>query len=99
MTWLTLSGKISSGFNAWMRQRGRIHFTEDACSDAVLEAAAELIRTDRRGTEYGAIRPGLAEYIDLLKVVTELYAGDHDGQRQALEEVSQFVRRKQGKVF
>ncbi len=86
-------------FNTWMHQRGRIHFTEDACSDAVLEEAAELIRTDRRGTEYGAIRPGLAEYIDLIRVVTELHAGDYVGQLQALNEVSQFVRRKQGKVF
>ena len=67
--------------------------------DKVLEEAAELIRTDRRGTEYGAIRPGLAEYIDLLRVVTELHGGDHDGQLRALNDVSQFVRRKQGKVF
>jgi MoxR-like ATPase len=86
-------------FNTWMRQRGRIHFTEDECSDTVLNNAAELIRTDRRGTEYGAIRPGLAEYIDLLRVVTELHEGDHNKQLQALNEVSQFVRRKQGKVF
>jgi MoxR-like ATPase len=89
----------NSSFNTWMRQRGRIHFTEDECSDAVLTNAAELIRTDRRGTEYGAIRPGLAEYIDLLRVVTELHEGDHNKQLQALNEVSQFVRRKQGKVF
>ena len=89
----------ATGFNTWMRQRGRIHFDEDECSDEVLEEAAELIRKDRRGTEYGAIRPGLAEYIDLLRVVAELYEGDHDGQLQAMEEVSQFVRRKQGKVF
>jgi MoxR-like ATPase len=88
-----------SSFKTWMRRRGRIHFTEDECSDTVLDNAAELIRTDRRGTEYGAIRPGLAEYIDLLRVVTELHEGDHDKQLQALNEVSQFVRRKQGKVF
>jgi MoxR-like ATPase len=89
----------STSFNAWMRRRGRIHFTEEECPNQVLEEAAELIRTDRRGTEYGAIRPGLAEYIDLLRVVKELYPDDHGGQLQALDEVSRFVRRKQGKVF
>jgi MoxR-like ATPase len=86
-------------FNDWLKQRGRIHFDNKACSDDVLEASAELIYKDRKNTEYGAIRPGLAEYIDLLKVVTELYPGDNDGQIKAMEELSQFVRRKQGKVY
>jgi MoxR-like ATPase len=93
------SAENATGFNNWVMQRGRIHFAKEECSDEVLEAAAELIRRDRRSTEYGAIRPGLAEYIDLLRVVTELYKGDHEGQIEAMDEVSQFVRRKQGKVF
>jgi MoxR-like ATPase len=86
-------------FNNWLQQRGRIHFPEDVCDDKVLQAAAEMIRTDRMGTEYGTIRPGLAEYIDLLKVVTELHSKNRGEQLAALEEVSQFVRKKQGKVF
>ncbi len=86
-------------FNNWLQQRGRIHFPEDVCDDKVLKTAAKMIRSDRLGTEYGAIRPGLAEYIDLLKVVTELHPKNPDEQLAALEEVSQFVRKKQGKVF
>ena len=86
-------------FNGWLVKRGRIHFDSRRCHDDVLRAAAEMIRSDRVGTGYGAIRPGLAEYIDLLKVVTELHSGDTQAQRAALKEVNEFVRRKQGKSF
>lgn len=86
-------------FNHWLRARGQIHFPADVCDEKVLLSAAELIRTDRLGTEYGAIRPGLAEYLDLLKVVTELHPKDRKAQLDAMEDLSQFVRKKQGKVF
>ncbi|MEN8178536.1 MAG: MoxR family ATPase [Pseudomonadota bacterium] len=86
-------------FNLWLQQRGQIHFPADKCDDSVLLSAAEMIRSDRLGTEYGAIRPGLAEYIDLLKVVTELHPMDREAQQAEMEELSQFVRKKQGKVF
>ncbi len=91
--------KESEDFNAWFRQRGRIHFPPERCDDDVLQAAAEMIRSDRLGTEYGAIRPGLAEYIDLLKVVTKLHPKNSAEQLAALEDLSRFVRKKQGKVF
>lgn len=87
------------GFNNWLNARGRVHFSAERCADEILDLAAELIRKDRLGTEYGAIRPGLAEYLDLLKVVADLYPGDQETQLAALKEVSQFVRRKQGKAF
>lgn len=86
-------------FNHWLQQRGQIHFPPARCDQQVLLSAAELIRADRLGTEYGAIRPGLAEYIDLLKVVTELHPGNRDAQLAAMDDLSQFVRKKQGKVF
>jgi MoxR-like ATPase len=89
----------ASHFNHWLEQRGQIHYPRDRCDEQVLLNAAELIRTDRLSTEYGTIRPGLAEYIDLLKVVTELHPGDRKAQLAAMEELSQFVRKKQGKVF
>jgi MoxR-like ATPase len=86
-------------FNQWLQQRGQIHFPLEVSDQQVLLSAAELIRADRLGTEYGAIRPGLAEYIDLLKVVTELHPGNRDAQLAAMDDLSQFVRKKQGKVF
>ena len=84
-------------FNHWLQQRGQIHFPPAVCDEKVLQSAAEMIRADRMGTEYGAIRPGLAEYIDLLKVVTELHPKNRKAQLTAMEELSQFVRKKQGK--
>jgi MoxR-like ATPase len=86
-------------FNQWLQRRGQIHFPPEISDQQVLLSAAELIRADRLGTEYGAIRPGLAEYIDLLKVVTELHSGNPEAQLAAMDELSQFVRKKQGKVF
>jgi MoxR-like ATPase len=86
-------------FNHWLRERGRVHFPAELCDEKVLLRAAEMIRSDRLGSEYGAIRPGLAEYLDLLKVVTELHPRDPKAQLAVMEELSQFVRKKQGKVF
>lgn len=88
-----------TGFIDWFRRRGRAHFAEAACHDDVLDQAAKQIRTDRLGTEYGSIRPGLAEYIDLLTVVTELDPDDREKQLVKLDQVGQFVRRKQGQQF
>ncbi|MGH8548380.1 MAG: AAA family ATPase [Methylococcales bacterium] len=86
-------------FVDWFRQRGRVHFSAEDCTDDVLNKAAAMIRTDRFGTQYGSIRPGLAEYLDILSVVTALHPGDSNAQFEALDEVSEFARRKQGRVF
>ena len=87
-------------FIDWFCRRGRAHFTEEAvCHDQVLQQAAAQIHTDRLGTEYGSIRPGLAEYIDLLQVVTELHPGDKEKQLEKLDQVGRFVRRKQGQQY
>jgi MoxR-like ATPase len=85
-------------FNHWLQQRGQIHFPPEVCDEQVFLSAAELIRTDRLGTEYGAIRPGLAEYLDLLRVVTELHPGNRKDQLTAMDGLSEFVRKKQGKM-
>jgi MoxR-like ATPase len=85
-------------FNHWLQQRGQIHFPPEVCDEQVLLSAAELIRTDRLDTEYGAIRPGLAEYLDLLKVVTELHPGNREDQLNSMDGLSEFVRKKQGKM-
>jgi len=87
------------GFIDWMCQRGRVHFPEVDCEDEVLKSAAELIRNDRTDSGYGSIRPGLAEFIDLLAVVTKMHPTDTQRQLEQLEVVSQFVRSKQGVSF
>ncbi len=89
-----------SDFIAWLSRRGRIHFPDEkSCDDEVLAEAAHLIRGDRLGKGYGSIRPGLAEYIDLLQVVTRLCPKDTKGQKAKLDEVGDFVSRKQGRIF
>jgi len=96
--------KDEARFIDWLQARGRIHFPELARDSkpagkakTVLEEAAEMIRVDRLGTTYGAIRPGLAEYLDLLGVVTSLHPDDQTAQLANLVEVGQFVRTKQGR--
>jgi MoxR-like ATPase len=91
--------KNAADFERWLQERGRMHFPSEVCHEKVLLRAAEIIRTDRMSTEYGAIRPGLAEYIDLLKAVTELHPGNRDAQLTAMDDLSQFVRKKQGKIL
>ncbi len=86
-------------FIDWFRQRGRIHFKPQDCADKILSAAAAMIHRDRQVTEYGSIRPGLAEYIDLLKVVIGLHPKDTEAQADALEQVGEFVRSKQGRNY
>jgi hypothetical protein len=96
--------KDEGAFVDWLQARGRIHFPEltrgaRRADDigSVLEKAAEMIRADRLGTTYGAIRPGLAEYLDLLGVVTSLCPEDEAVQIDKLAEVEEFVRAKQGR--
>jgi len=98
--------KSETAFVDWLQARGCIHFPELARagkrtdnSKSVLEKAAEMIRSDRLGTTYGVIRPGLAEYLDLLGVVTSLCPNDETAQLEKLGEVEEFVRTKQGRTF
>ena len=69
-------------------ERGRAHFAE--ASDAVLTSAAEMLVKDRFNTQFTP-RPGQAEYLDLLRIVTELCPGDSAQQEKTLERVAAFV--------
>ncbi len=73
--------------------RGRAHFCD--CKESVLRKAAELLTADRIEMEKQDLAPpGLAEYVDLLRAVTEIRAGDEDGQLALLAEISEFTYRK-----
>ncbi len=72
--------------------RGRAHFSQQACSDAVLQKAAEQLWTDREEHKRRDLSPpGLAEYIDLLQALTEQRPGDERGQLELLEQIKQFM--------
>ena len=82
----------------WLAARGRAHFGE-ACAEAVCQQAAELIVRDRAALGPTALlRPGQAEYLDLLRAVIDVSGGDPDLQQGALEQMHEFVLLKNAPV-
>jgi MoxR-like ATPase len=89
-----------------LSERGRAHFPNAAAplkdsnsgpaplSDAVLKRAAELLAEDREAVRgRGLTPPGQAEYLDLLRALSELARGE-EAQRGLLEQISGFALRK-----
>ena len=74
-------------------QRGAVHFGTQ-CHDAVRRAAADLLLRDRNdAVAQGALPPGQAEYLDLLRAVCRM-AQDEAAQLGLLDKISQFVLNK-----
>ena len=76
----------------WLAERGETHFA-GIFTAKVRERAAELLARDRRkARQAGLIRPGQAEYLDLLRALRNM-AADSGEQRQLalLEQISPFV--------
>ena len=66
----------------WLKDRGRAHFG-DAVSEGVLHKAAEMLIEDReKCLERSVGPPGGAEYLDLLRAVSQL--ANEDAQREKL---------------
>ncbi|WP_417916467.1 AAA family ATPase [Candidatus Electronema sp. JC] len=79
-------------FVKWLAERGETHFA-GTFTAKVRERAAELLARDRReARQAGLIRPGQAEYLDLLRALRQM-AAESDEQRQLalLEQISPFV--------
>jgi hypothetical protein len=73
--------------------RGRAHFPD--CKESILRKAATQLADDRQThRERDLSPPGLAEYVDLVRAVTELRPDDEMGQGQLLDEISKFMYRK-----
>ena len=73
----------------WLMQRAEVHFP-DKFSDTVKQQAAEFLQTDREAAaRQGMVKPGQAEYLDLLTALDELTqasnAADHEKQKQQLD--------------
>lgn len=76
----------------WLAERGETHFA-GIFTAKVRERAAELLARDRRkARQAGLIRPGQAEYLDLLRALRNM-AADSGEQRQLalLEQISPFA--------
>jgi MoxR-like ATPase len=73
--------------------RGKAHF--EGCDEGVLRKAAGLLERDREALlRQDLAPPGLAEYIDLVRVVTVQRKGDTEGQMALLDLVSRFALKK-----
>lgn len=75
-------------------ERGKLHFGK-ACSDEVYAEAAQQLMADRGVHEkQGLPKPGQAEYLDLLRVLTQLWPGDYAAQLSSLNEICRFTFQK-----
>ena len=71
----------------WLIQRGKAHFGASVESK-IYDRAAQLLVNERRaiGREQ-PVRPGLAEYLDLLRAVCDVTHGNHELQDGVLKEL------------
>lgn len=83
---------------AFLVRRGHDHCDEWITDDAVYRKAAELLVRDRQDAiaNHHPVKPGPAEYLDLLYAVGRLYPRDTEKQHAALDELRQFVFCKEG---
>lgn len=89
-----------ANLSEWLKERVRVHISEDECSDKVLEVAAQQLKKDREtASTQGMIKAGLSEYIDLITALVEM-TKDVDANTRAesqlklLEEIKDFSLRK-----
>lgn len=81
----------------WLKERARVHFTKENCSDEVLKAASKQLIEDRE--QAVGVKPGLAEYLDLLSALDEMVTikGEperSDQQIDLLARIQKFVLNK-----
>ncbi|WP_417911825.1 AAA family ATPase [Candidatus Electronema sp. TJ] len=79
-------------FVKWLAERGETHFA-GMFTAKVRERAAELLARDRReARQAGLLRPGQAEYLDLLRALRSMAAeGGEQRQLALLERISPFA--------
>ena len=103
---LVLNIAPDADFTQWIKQRARVHFcdpddmtkdkdTRPELKETVLERAAEQLMKDRDSISGESPKPGLAEYLDLLRGLQHLAPNDEVKQLQWLERVYQFAYKKQ----
>lgn len=73
--------------------RGRAHFGKTA-DNVLLEAAKQLAQDREKHRQQDLAPPGLAEYIDLVRAVTEQHPGQEKEQLDLLREIKSFMFEK-----
>jgi MoxR-like ATPase len=91
---LQLSLPEGAALETWLIERGRAHFGERIAQDLYERAAGLLVEErDSQGTDQ-LVRPGQAEYLDLLRAVLDVAKEDPDYQSAVLEELQGFAMKK-----
>lgn len=100
---LVLTINPSTDFVAWVKARARVHFrdpeqvAEDdrpALTERLIDAAANYLQRDRNSIGNEGPKPGLAEYLDLLRGLYHLAPNDEQKQLEWLEKVYRFAYQK-----
>jgi len=82
---------------AWLITHAKVHVKEKIPDNEVLEEAAKQLIKDRKNAEKeGEIKPGQAEYIDLINALVEI-SSNTDEQLSLLKEIKEFVLVKHGR--
>ena len=88
-------------YEDWLLARAQVHYTDSQCSDTIKRlAAGQLIQDRDAADKQGLIKPGLAEYLDLLQALNEMVPANVKGeartkqQEQLLEKIAAFVLKK-----
>jgi MoxR-like ATPase len=94
----------AQAFEQWLLERGEAQF--GAMPEDIRKQAASMVWADRENSPLGqGARPGLAEYLDLLRALQEIVRASPTSlsarkaaaeQRRWLNELSPYVLRKQG---
>ncbi|MBN1605694.1 MAG: AAA family ATPase [Polyangiaceae bacterium] len=74
-------------------KRGKAHFGT-ALDDKLYEDVAALLIRERTAQREAAVRPGQAEYLDLLRALVAMHPADPTAQRNALEQISRYTLHK-----
>jgi MoxR-like ATPase len=96
---LVLQLKVDEeNLETWLKQRVRSHISEQECSDAILQQAAQQLKKDRvQADSQGMIKAGLSEYLDLITALVEMTKEEEDkesAQAELLENIAEFSLRK-----
>jgi MoxR-like ATPase len=82
----------ADGEKGFLLSRGRDHFGALIADKTYLQGVDQLLRDRGALKGHGVVRPGAAEYIDLLRALTQLCApGDADDQLATLAKIERFA--------
>ena len=108
---LVLNIVPDENFALWIKQRARVHFRDCESSagyditdarpvlaQTILDEAADRLIEDRQSAVGDSPKPGLAEFLDLLRGLQRLAPDDTEKQRDWLKRVYQFAYHKQANI-